>query len=251
MADAAVGDQLEQFGPALLIFPHVAIDIGSDSSGRDAVDANLVFAQFLCQGLHEHFQASFRGGVIGVAGPGYLIVHATHDDDLAGGFAYAFANTLPAKPPGGRPGTEELTAQIYIHHGSPLVERHLGKRSILLHAGVADQDIEGPVGIQTRLEESFYVFFVAHVRPHGNGLAAARFDFVYDFLGGFLAGVIVDHYVNAFLSQRYGAGLADPSTPPRYDSRLPGQIQFHIFLFGCNPPAGGIVCRNYPELSLR
>ena len=158
LADATVGNQLKQ------LFPRVAlrilfIDGGGNGARRDAVHANALFAHFLRQRAHQQIHATLGGRIVGVSGPRNQLMHRTHVNNFPHRAADVRTGTLAAKLAQCRTGAEKLPGQINIQHAVPLLQRHIGKRSIFLQAGVGHQNVQRAKTIHRMFDEIIHIRF--------------------------------------------------------------------------------------------
>jgi len=86
--------------------------------------------------------------------------------------------------------------------------------------GVVHQDGHRPERVGGPLDHPGDLLGNRHVSLDGDGLAAHTHDLGTDGLGIRRAGLIVDGYLGAGLSQRQGHGLADPAAGPGHRGDL-------------------------------
>lgn len=95
----------------------------------------------LRQAAHKHGRAALRSRVVDVSGPGGAVVDRAHQDQFARR-RRDVAVALSGKLPEGGPGHQELPGQVRREDRVPLVERHVQRRVVPLHAGVGHHDVD-------------------------------------------------------------------------------------------------------------
>jgi len=82
----------------------------------------------LRQAFHQQLDASLRGRVIRMAGPGNLLMHRAHADDFAGGAGYRGNDAAAQKFSHRAACAQELAGEIDAEHRVPLGQGHVFER---------------------------------------------------------------------------------------------------------------------------
>src|SRR5919106_1008021 len=223
LADALVGDELQELGVGLGRLPRLAVDRRADRARADAVDPDAVRRDLLGDRLHHQHDAALGRRIVDVPRPGNRVVHRAHADDLASGAGDLLAHAAPLELAHRLAAAQELAGQVDVDHRVPVLQRHLIEGSIFLQAGVCDQDVNRAERIAHPGEHGLDLILLGHVCLDRDGVAAFLLDRADDLPGLLLTGAVVDDDVGAGPAERDRHGAPDPRAAAGDQGLLAGQ----------------------------
>ena len=178
-------------------------------AGGDAIDADLVLAQFHRGHFGEHFNAALGRRVIDQTREGQLVAAGTQSDDAA---AVAFGNHAA----GGLLRAEKRAAEVGVEHFVPLFDSEVKQGFPGLHGGVGDEDVNVVEVLVEFGEKIPSAGDIADIGLDGDGFAAKRLDLSDGVRGTGGVGVVVDGNIHAGAGEFYGDHFANPLARSRY-----------------------------------
>jgi hypothetical protein len=111
---------------------------------------------------------------------------------------------------------------------------HLREALVTQHAGIVDEDVDAPEGVDRLLDEAGYADVVGDRGAVGNGFAAKGLDFLDDLLGSFgraaravdAAAEVVDHDLGAAAGEFEGVAAAEATACTGHDGDFSVKIEW-------------------------
>src|SRR5438552_14114240 len=144
-----------------------------------------------------------------------------HADDLPRRPGHLGPDAAANHLAGGLPGAQEHARQVDGQHGVPLLERHLREGRVALKTGVVDEDVDAVPGFEHLPEHVADLILPRHVRPDGEGIAAALLDLVHYLAGVLKIAGVVDHDVGPRCTQRLRNAAPETRAGPGHECLLP------------------------------
>ena len=141
--------------------------LGGDKAWSHGVRGYAELAQLDCQGLGEALDAGLGGRVVGLTAVALGGRGGQVDDP-----AMALGSHMRL----GGFGHQERAAQVDVHDGVPVLDRHLEDQVVADDAGIVDQDGRGTKLHRDSFHGSLDLIGLADVDTHGEGTATGRRD---------------------------------------------------------------------------
>jgi hypothetical protein len=107
-------------------------------------------------------------------------------------------------------GAKKRAFQVDIHHGVPLLFRHLEHHGGTGKTGIVYKNVNPAEGIDRSLHDCFRVHFPGHISLESLSMSPQLFNLLNHVMSRFLIGGVVDHDLRPFPSIRDGDQIFRP-----------------------------------------